>query len=88
MAKVEQKEHSQNSALLRSNASYECPWLRSRSSQDPSDVPPPTGRIPWARAIVLERGGHVMVGQERRVRHEVRTLLLGTHATNEEESGR
>jgi len=37
-----QKERSQKSALLRSNASYECPWLRSRSSQNPSDVPPPT----------------------------------------------
>src|SRR5918995_2402004 len=40
-----------------------------------------SGRIPWARAILLERGGHVMVGQERRVQHEVRTLL-GAHATN------
>src|SRR5215213_869964 len=39
------------------------------------------GRIPGVRAIVLERGGHEMVGQERRVQHEVRTLL-GAHATN------
>jgi 2-hydroxy-6-oxonona-2,4-dienedioate hydrolase len=46
-----------------------------------------SGRIPWARAVLLERGGHVMVGQERRVQHEVRTLL-GAHATNKEESGR
>src|SRR5215208_6182321 len=39
------------------------------------------GRIPGVRAIVLERGGHEMVGQERRVQHEVRTPL-GAHATN------
>ena len=45
-----------------------------------------SGRIPWARAIVLERGGHVMAGQERRVQQEVRTFLLGAHATNKEES--
>ena len=45
-------------------------------------------RIPWVRAIVLERGGHVMVGQERRVQREVRTLLLGAHATNKDEGSR
>jgi 2-hydroxy-6-oxonona-2,4-dienedioate hydrolase len=47
-----------------------------------------SGRIPWARAIVLERGGHVMAGQERRVQQEVRTVLLGAHATNKEESSK
>ena len=47
-----------------------------------------SGRIPWARAIMLKRGGHILVGQERRVQHEVRTLLLGAHVTNKEESGR
>ena len=45
------------------------------------------GRIPWARAVLLERGGHVLVGQERRIQQEVRTFL-GAHATNKEESGR
>src|SRR5829696_7221630 len=45
------------------------------------------GRIPWARAVLLERGGHVLVGQERRIQQEVRTFL-GAHVTNKEESGR
>src|SRR5215207_1120213 len=46
-----------------------------------------SGRIPWARAVLLERGGHVLVGQERRIQQEVRTFL-GAHVTNKEESGR
>ena len=47
-----------------------------------------SGRIPWAWAVVLERGGPVMVGQERRVQHEVRTFFLGAHATNKDEGSR
>jgi hypothetical protein len=45
-----------------------------------------SGRIPWARAVLLERGGHVLVGQERRIRQEVRALF-GAPAPNKEESG-
>ena len=71
---------------------FEMPVLLIGAEDDPyrssSVVRYSSGRIPWARAIVLERGGHVMVGQERRVQYEVRTLLLGAHATNKEESGR
>jgi 2-hydroxy-6-oxonona-2,4-dienedioate hydrolase len=37
-------------------------------------------RVPGAKAVVLESGGHVMVGQEGRLRHEVRAFL-GTHLT-------
>jgi pimeloyl-ACP methyl ester carboxylesterase len=33
------------------------------------------GRIPGVRAVVLERGGHVLVGQERRVQQEIRALF-------------
>jgi pimeloyl-ACP methyl ester carboxylesterase len=46
-----------------------------------------SGRIPWARAVLLERGGHVLVGQERRIQQEVRALF-GAPAPNKEESGR
>jgi hypothetical protein len=45
-----------------------------------------SGRIPWARAVLLERGGHVLVGQERRIQQEVRALF-GAPAPNKEESG-
>ena len=45
-----------------------------------------SGRIPWARAVLLERGGHVLVGQERRIRQEVRALF-GAGAPNKEEIG-
>src|SRR5215213_8977307 len=68
---------------------FEMPVLLIGVEDDPYQSAPVVrysfGRIPWARAIVLERGGHVMVGQEHRVQHEVRTLLLSTHATNKDE---
>ena len=44
-------------------------------------------RIPGARAIVLERGGHVLVGQQSRIQEEVRALF-SVHATNNEKSDR
>jgi pimeloyl-ACP methyl ester carboxylesterase len=71
---------------------FEMPVLLIGVEDDPYRSAPvvrySSGRIPWARTIVLERGGHVMVGQGRQVQHEVRTLLLGAHATNKEENGR
>ena len=71
---------------------FEMPVLLIGAKDDPYRSAPvvrySSGRIPWARAIMLERDGHILVGQERRVQHEVRTLLLGAHATNKEESGR
>jgi pimeloyl-ACP methyl ester carboxylesterase len=41
-----------------------------------------SGRIPWASAIIVERGGHILVGHERQVQQEVRALF-GAPATNE-----
>jgi pimeloyl-ACP methyl ester carboxylesterase len=71
---------------------FEMPVLLIGVEDDPYQSAPvvrySSGRIPWARAVVLERGGHVMVGQERRVQQEVRTFFLGAHATNKEEGGR
>jgi pimeloyl-ACP methyl ester carboxylesterase len=46
-----------------------------------------SGRIPWTRAVLLERGGHVLVGQEHRIQQEVRALF-GAPAPNKKESVR
>src|SRR5829696_8649590 len=71
---------------------FEMPVLLIGVEDDPYQSAPvvrySSGRIPSARAIVLERGGHVMVGQERRVQQEVRTFFLGAHATNKDEGSR
>ena len=34
-----------------------------------------SGRIPGARMVLLERGGHILVGHERRIQQEVRDFL-------------
>lgn len=44
-------------------------------------------RISGVRAVVLERGGHILVGQERRVRQEVRALF-GARVTGKAQSVR
>ena len=71
---------------------FEMPVLLIGVEDDPYQSAPvvrySSGRIPGVRAIVLERGGHIMAGQERRVQQEVRTFLLGAHATNKEESSK
>ena len=40
-----------------------------------------SGRIVGARVVLLERGGHILVGHEQRIQQEVRELLT-THLTN------
>ena len=71
---------------------FEMPVLLIGVEDDPYQSAPvvrySSGRIPWAWAVVLERGGHVMVGQERRVQQEVRTFFLGAHAANKDEGSR
>src|SRR5215217_1502048 len=71
---------------------FEMPVLLIGVEDDPYRYAPvvrySSGRIPGVRAIVLERGGHIMAGQERRVQQEVRTFLRGVHATNKEESSK
>src|SRR5215216_7806410 len=71
---------------------FEMPVLLIGVEDDPYRSAPvvrySSGRIPGVRAIVLERGGHIMAGQERRVQQEVRTFLRGVHATNKEESSK
>jgi len=44
-------------------------------------------RIPDVRAVILETGGHVMIGQEERVRQEVQSFLNG-HVTTAEQNPR
>jgi 2-hydroxy-6-oxonona-2,4-dienedioate hydrolase len=39
------------------------------------------GRLPTATALILESGGHVLIGQQDRIRHEVQAFL-GSHATH------
>jgi pimeloyl-ACP methyl ester carboxylesterase len=34
-----------------------------------------SGRIPGARTVLFERGGHILVGHQRRVQQEVRALF-------------
>jgi hypothetical protein len=43
------------------------------------------GRLPTAKALILESGGHLLVGQDARVRQEVQGFL-GAQATNAERS--
>lgn len=38
-------------------------------------------RIPGAKVVILESGGHVLAGQDDRVRQEVQGFL-GAHVTN------
>jgi 2-hydroxy-6-oxonona-2,4-dienedioate hydrolase len=40
-----------------------------------------SGRIAGARVVLLERGGHILVGHEQRIQQEVREFLT-THLTN------
>ena len=71
---------------------FEMPVLLIGVEDDPYRSAPvvrySSGRIPGVRAIMLEQGGHVMAGQERRVQQEVRTFLRGAHATNKDEGSR
>jgi pimeloyl-ACP methyl ester carboxylesterase len=39
-------------------------------------------RIPRARMVLLDRGGHILVGHERRIQQEVRDFVT-THARSE-----
>jgi 2-hydroxy-6-oxonona-2,4-dienedioate hydrolase len=39
------------------------------------------GRLPTAKALILESGGHVLIGQQHRIRQEVQEFL-GAHATH------
>jgi 2-hydroxy-6-oxonona-2,4-dienedioate hydrolase len=39
------------------------------------------GRLPTAKALILETGGHVLIGQQDRIRQEVQEFL-GAHATH------
>ena len=41
------------------------------------------GRLPTATALILESGGHVLIGQQDRIRQEVQEFL-GEHATHAE----
>lgn len=42
------------------------------------------GRLPRAKALILESGGHVLIGQQDRIRQEVQEFL-GAHATHAEQ---
>jgi pimeloyl-ACP methyl ester carboxylesterase len=39
------------------------------------------GRLPTAKALILESGGHILIGQQDRIRQEVQEFL-GAHATH------
>jgi 2-hydroxy-6-oxonona-2,4-dienedioate hydrolase len=39
------------------------------------------GRLPTAKALILESGGHVLIGQQDRIRQEIQEFL-GAHATH------
>jgi pimeloyl-ACP methyl ester carboxylesterase len=45
------------------------------------------GRLPTAKALVLETGGHVLIGQDDRIRQEVQEFL-GEHATHAQQGTR
>jgi 2-hydroxy-6-oxonona-2,4-dienedioate hydrolase len=42
------------------------------------------GRLPTATALILESGGHILIGQQDRIRQEVQEFL-GTHAAHVEQ---
>ena len=52
------------------------PVLLVSAADDPYQSAPivrySSGRIRGARIVLLERGGHILVGREPRIRHEVR----------------
>lgn len=50
-------------------------------------APPAAARIPGARLVTIERGGHVFLGAEARVRREVAGFIART-ASQERLSGR
>jgi 2-hydroxy-6-oxonona-2,4-dienedioate hydrolase len=42
------------------------------------------GRLPTATALILETGGHLLIGQDDRIRQEIQEFL-GAHATHAEQ---